>query len=82
MSLTFLSKNIHSSTTSEDLSKIWVISISQAVLTRKATAPNLTRSALMSLAQRYRADIIFDVSRIHGTMSKNTIDARCQLIHD
>ena len=25
---------------------------------------------------------MFDVRRIHGTMSTDTMDARCQLIHD
>ena len=42
----------------------------------------LTRSAIMSLTRRYRADWMFNVSRIYGTMSTNTMDARCQSIHD
>ena len=36
----------------------------------------------MPLTRRYRADRMFDVRRIHGTMSTNTMDARCQSIHD
>ena len=79
---TFISKNRHYSTASEDLSKIWGLSIAQAALTLKATTQNLTRSAIMPLARRYRADQMFDVRRIHGTMSTDTMDARCQLIHD
>ena len=35
----------------------------------------------MPLARRYRADRIFDVQQIHGTMSTDTMDARCQSIH-
>ena len=42
----------------------------------------LTRSAIMPLARRYKADQMFDVHRIHRTMSTNTMDVRCQLIHD
>ena len=36
----------------------------------------------MTMSQRYRADQMFDVCRIHGTMSTNTMDTRCQSIHD
>ena len=58
------------------------ISISQAALTLKATTHNLTRYAIIPLAIRYRAYQMFDVCRIHGTMSANTMDARCQSTHD
>ena len=78
----FLSNNRHSSTTEEYLSKIWGLSISQAALTLKATTQNLTRSEIMPLARRYRSDQMFDVCRIHYTMSANTMDSRCQWIHD
>ena len=82
MPRTILSKNRHSSTTAEDLSEIWGISISQAELTLKATTHKLTRSVIIPLALRYKADQIFDVRRIHGTMSTDIIDTRCQLIHN
>ena len=82
MPRTFLSKNIYSSTTAEDLSKIWEISISQAALTLKKMIQKLTRSAIIPLARIYRADQMFDVCRIHGKMSTNTMDARCQSIHE
>ena len=52
MPQTFLSKNRHSSTTSEDLSKRLGISISKAALTLKATTHKLTRSAIIPFAQR------------------------------
>ena len=82
MPRTFLSDNIHSSTTTEDLSERWVLSISQSELTLNATTQKLTISEIMPLAQRYRADRMFEVRRIHRTMSTNTMDARCQSIHD
>ena len=53
---TFLSSKRHSSTTPEDLSERCGLSLAQAALTLKATTQRLTRSALMPLAQRYRAD--------------------------
>ena len=79
---TFLSKNRHSSTTSEDLSKRWGLSISQVALTLKATTQKMTRSAIMPLARRYRAYWIFNICRIHGKIATNTMDTRCQSIHD
>ena len=42
----------------------------------------LTRSAIMPLTRRYRADRMFDVRRIYGTMSTKTMDTRCQSIND
>ena len=82
ISRTLLSENINSSTASEDLSERWGLSISQAALTIKATTQKLTGSAIMPLERRYRADWMFDVCRIHWTMSTDTMDARCQLIHN
>ena len=78
---TFLSSKRHSRTTPEDLSKRWGLSLAQVALTVKATTQRLTRSAFMPLAQRYRANRMFDVRRIHGTMSTYPMDARCQSIH-
>ena len=82
MPRTFLSENRHSITTSEYLSEIWGLSISQAELTLKVTTQKLTRSEIMPLVRRYRANWMFDVRRIHGTMSTNIMDARYQSIHD
>ena len=82
MPRTLISKNINYSTTEEYLSKIWGLSISQAALTLKARRQKLTGSAIMPLARRYRADQMFNVRRIHGTMSTNTMDAICQSIYD
>ena len=78
----FLSKNRYSSTTSEDLSERWGLSISQAALTLKEMTQQLTRYAIMSLTRRYRAYQMFNVTRIYGTMSNNTVNVKCQYIND
>ena len=78
---TFLSANRHSSTKTEDLSERWGLSLAQAALTLKTTTQNITRSALMPLARRYRADSMFNVRHIHGTMSTDTMDARCKSVN-
>ena len=82
MPLTFLSKSEHSSTTSEDFSERWGLSISQAALNLKEKTQNMTRSAIITLARRYRYDWMFDICRIHGTMFTDTMDSRWQSIHD
>ena len=76
MPRTFLSMNKHSVTTAEDISKRWGLSIYQAEINLKATTHKLTRSEIITLARRYRADQMFDVLRTHGTMSTDTMDAR------
>ncbi len=78
---TFLSKDRHSSTTPEELSERWGLSIAQAALTLKATTRHLIRSALMPLARRYRADRMFQVNRLEGTWATDTMDMRCTSIH-
>jgi hypothetical protein len=78
----FLLLERHSSTTPEDLSERWGLSLAQATLTLKATTQKLVRSALMPLARRYWADRMFDVPRVHGMMSTDTMDARCKSIHE
>ena len=55
-SKTFISKERHSKTTPEDLSKIWGISLAQLALTLKATTRKLARLTIMPLACRYRVD--------------------------
>ena len=81
MPRTFLCENILFSTTAEDLSERWGLSIFQDALTL-SNDTKLTGSAIMPLARRYRAYWMFDVRKIHGTMSTDTMDARCQSIHD
>ena len=82
MPRTFLYENRNFSTTAEDLKERWGLSIYLAALTLKATTLKLTRSAIVPPAQISRADRTFEVRRINGKMSTNTMDARCQLIHN
>ena len=42
----------------------------------------LTRYAIMPLTRRYRFDWMFDIHRIHGTMSTGVMNTRCQSIHN
>lgn len=70
---TFISKDRHSDATPEDLSEKWNISVSQAMLTLRATTRKLTRSAIMPLARRYRVDMMFDENQLRQTFATDTM---------
>ena len=70
---TFISKDRHSDATPEDLSERWNISVSQAMLTLRATTRKLVRSAIMPLARRYRVDMMFDVNQLRQVFATDTM---------
>jgi hypothetical protein len=74
----FQSKGRHSSVTPADLSERWQIGLDQATETLKRTTQRLTRSAVMPLARRYRADRHFQTKRLNGMWASDTMDGRCK----
>ena len=53
---TFISNERHISVTPEELSERWGIGLTQATNTIKVTTQKGTRSAILPLSRRYRAD--------------------------
>ena len=53
-----------------------------AILTVNRDKKHEISLAVSSKDRKYRADRMFDVRRIHGTMSTNNMDSRCQSIND
>ena len=74
---TFISKDRHSNTTPEDLSKVWNISVEQAKLTLDATTQHHARSATMPLSRRYCMDRMYEPKQLRTEMSTDTMDPRC-----
>jgi hypothetical protein len=72
----FQFKGRHSLVSPEDLSERWQIGLEQARETLKQTTQRLARSAVMPLARRYRADIMFQTKRLDGMWASDTIDGR------
>ena len=72
----FQSKGRHSSVSPADLSERWQIGLEQAKETLKRTTQRLTRSAVMPLARRYRADRHFQTKRLDGMWASDTMDGR------
>jgi hypothetical protein len=73
---TFQSKGRHSSVSPEDLSERWQIGLEQSKETLKRTTQRVTRSAVMPLARRYRADRMFQTKRLAGMWASDTMDGR------
>jgi hypothetical protein len=73
---TFQSKGRHSLVSPEDLSERWQIGLEQSKETLKWTTQRVIRSAVMSLARRYRADRMFQTKRLAGKWASDTMDGR------
>ena len=78
---TFLSKERHSNTTPEDLSKVWNISLEQAAMTLDAITQPHARSAIMPLSRQYRVDRMFEPMRLRSEMASDTMDPYCDGLH-
>ena len=72
----FQSSKRHTDVSPEDLSERWFISIKTAKETLKRTTQRFLRSALLPLSRRYRADRMFEMKRLTGKWSTDTIDGR------
>ena len=73
---TFVSKSRHTDVSAQDLSDRWLISVGKAVATLKKTTQRFTRSAILPLARRYRADRVFSRKTLSGVWSTDTMDGR------
>ena len=73
---TFQSKGRHSSVSPQDLSERWFIGLKKAKDTIKNTTQRILRSALLTLARRYRADRMYERPRIRSTIYTNTMDGQ------
>ena len=56
---TFISTERHAKLRAEEISELWVIGPKRAEATLKATTQHGTRSAILPIGRRYRADHIF-----------------------
>ncbi len=75
---TFASGKRHSDVTAQELSERWFIGLSQARETIKVTTQNHTRSAILPLSRRYRADRVFEKPLLRGDFYTDTMDGRCK----
>ena len=72
----FQSKGHHSTVSPEELSERWQIGIEQARDTIAKTTQRLTRSAVITLARRYKAEIVFQTKSLTDMWVIDTIKGR------
>ena len=69
---TLISNDRHRKATAENLAELWCIGPKRAQATLDATSQLYTRSAILPIARRYRADRMYNVKRLNWKMSTDT----------
>jgi hypothetical protein len=77
---TFVSNERHTSVTAAELSEGWCIGLAQAANTIRITTQRGTRSTILPMSRRYRADRVFERPRLRGQFSTDTVDGKCKSI--
>ena len=70
---TYISTDRHSQLTAETLSENFMIGPGRAKATLDATIQRGTKSAILPIARRYRADRMFKVPRLHSKFATDTV---------
>ena len=78
---TFVSHDRHSKLSAENVSECWGIGIKRAQQTLMATTQRGTRSAILPLSRRYRADRRFNLKRLNAKFSTDTLYADIKSLH-
>ena len=62
----------HKQVTADNLAELWCIGIKRAQATINAISQHYTRSALLPIAKRYRADRMYNVKRLNWKLATDT----------
>ena len=73
---TFVSNKRHTAVTAAKLGDRWCIGLAQASETIRVTTQKGTRSAVLPLSRRYRADRVFERPLLRGQFYTDTVDGR------
>ena len=77
----FVSNERHNKLSAQTLAENWYIGLLKAKDTLKATTQHFKRSALLPISRRYRADRFYDLKRLDGKFSTDTIWADVKSIN-
>jgi hypothetical protein len=77
---TFATGKRYTDVSAQELSERWFIGLAQAHETIKVTTQNYTRSAILPLSRRYRADRVFEKPLLRGDFYTDTMDGRCKSV--
>ena len=70
---TYISTQRHNQITAEDLAEKFCIGLERAQATLRATRQRGTRSAILPISRRYRADRRFELKRLNGKFATDTL---------
>ena len=70
-----ISNKRHTGISPENIAELWGIGYNRAKATIEATTQRGTRSALLPLSRRYRADRIYKMKRLDGKFATDTLYA-------
>ena len=73
---TFVSYSRHNKISAESIAELWCIGIKRAKDTMNTTTQRGTRSAILPISRRYRADRRFTMKRLNGKFSSDTLYMR------
>ena len=69
----FISHERHNKLSAESLAENWCMGIMKAKATLGATTQHFKRSAILPISRRYRADRFYELKRLDGKFSTDTI---------
>ena len=69
----FISYDRHLKQTAENLAEMWCIGINKAKATLRATTQRATRSAILPISRRYRADKVYGIKTLRGKFATDTL---------
>ena len=70
---TFVSYDRHKKASAESIADLWCIGIKRARATMDATTQRGTRSAILPLSRRYRADRVYNLKRLDARFATDTL---------
>lgn len=76
-----VSRDRHQRTTAENLSELWGIGVNKARATMDATTQMATRSAVLPISRRYRADKMYNVKRLSAKFATDTLWSDCKSLN-
>lgn len=78
---TFVSTERHMKLDALMLADLWGIGLKRAKMTLEATTQMGTRSAILPLSRRYRADKVYSLKTLKGKFATDTLHAEKQSLH-
>ena len=79
---TFISNDRHKGVTADNIAELWCIGKKKAEATLEATTQKGTRSAILPISRRYRADRVYNLRRLDAKFATDTLYSEVKSLHD